>query len=291
MRVTNKMMIDNALYNVMKNSEELYELQGILASNKKINKPSDNPLDAVRILNYRGTMNSLEQYQKNIDQANSWLSYNESILGSIDSLIVKSKELAVTQSSTTASDSTRETSAELVKNIREQIISYANSQWRDRYLFGGYQTQNPPFQSDGSFLGDNGVFQVPIDKNVSLVINIDGSQLFKSGVDIFQTLQEFETALRSNDTATIRNKITELNSFLDQVISARAEVGVKVNRLDSTKSSLDNRNFTITEQLSSIENADMAYAITQYESQYLTYEASLTSATKVMQTNIVDYLR
>ena len=117
MRVTNMLMADTVSNNFFKNTERLLKIQNMIASQKRINKPSDDPLGAGNVLDFRTTLSSISQYQENISFGKSWLGVTETTLGNIDDLLVRAKEVAVYQATETASSDTRAIAAVEIKNI------------------------------------------------------------------------------------------------------------------------------------------------------------------------------
>ena len=81
MRITNKVMQNNALSNINRNKELQDDLNNQIATGKRIMKPSDDPVIAIRSLRLRGDVNQVNQYyQKNIPDAQAWLSITESAI-------------------------------------------------------------------------------------------------------------------------------------------------------------------------------------------------------------------
>ena len=88
MRITNKMMTNNALYNINSNKNLMSALEQQYSSGKKITKPSDDPIVAVRALKFRTNLSELNQYyEKNIPDALAWMDVTESALKTVNSII------------------------------------------------------------------------------------------------------------------------------------------------------------------------------------------------------------
>jgi flagellar hook-associated protein 3 len=90
---------------------------------------------------------SIDQCQRNIDNNNGWLAMTESKLSSAGELLTKARELAIGQGTATASAETRRITAENVEQLKEQMLSLANSQYGDRYLFSGSRMDTAPFSA------------------------------------------------------------------------------------------------------------------------------------------------
>ncbi|RYZ81036.1 MAG: flagellar hook-associated protein 3, partial [Proteobacteria bacterium] len=95
MRVTEKMNQAQVLNNIQKNRSELSNLQNQAATGKRITKPSDDPTAAAKILASRTEGKNLEQFDKGIVNAKSFLETTESTLAQLTESLVRAKELAI----------------------------------------------------------------------------------------------------------------------------------------------------------------------------------------------------
>ena len=84
MRVTNNMMRNNSTLNMQKNKVAYDKYLQQYITQKKIQRPSDDPTIAVRALKYRTTISEIDQYLKNIEDATSWMDATETVLKDID---------------------------------------------------------------------------------------------------------------------------------------------------------------------------------------------------------------
>ena len=88
MRITNKMMTNNVLHNINNNKNLLSTLENQYSTGKKIQKPSDDPIIAVRALKLRTNLSEITQYvEKNIPDALSWMDTTESSLGVVNEIL------------------------------------------------------------------------------------------------------------------------------------------------------------------------------------------------------------
>ena len=150
MRVSETMKFRTMTDNLFKVQNSYNELMEKMASQKTINRPSDDPLGMSRILTYRKSQASAKQYSENIDSSKAWITMTESKLTGANDLLVRAKEIALSQTTATASAETREIAAVEVQQIIEQMRTLANSQYGDRYLFSGTKVDEAPFSSSES---------------------------------------------------------------------------------------------------------------------------------------------
>lgn len=179
MRVADKMNHSQVISNLNKNRFELSKFQNQAALQKRITKPSDDPLGAARILESRTELQGFEQFEKNIISTKAFVEFSEQSLGEMGELLIRAKELAIQQSSDGASGAeTRKMVAMEMDQIFGQLVNIGNRKFGDRYLFGGYKTTQAPFDMQGNYYGDDAEIEIPIDKDAKMVMNIPGSKVF-----------------------------------------------------------------------------------------------------------------
>ena len=147
MRVSESMKFSAGLESMARSQSDYTRLIEKLTSGKVLNRPSDDPMGMSRVLGLRKSSASVAQYQKNIDSAESWLTMTESQLSSVNALLDRAREIAIAQSTATASGETRDIAAMEVQQMIEQMQSLANAEYNGRYLFAGTQMEQAPFDA------------------------------------------------------------------------------------------------------------------------------------------------
>lgn len=149
MRISENMKFNTIVDNMFKTQDSYNKLAEKIASLKEINRPSDDPIGMNRVLDLRKSRASVEQYIRNIDGCESWLTITESKLSAAGELLIKAREVAIAQSTATASAETRSSEAGTVQQLIDEMLALANSKYDDRYLFSGTKTGEEPFLSSG----------------------------------------------------------------------------------------------------------------------------------------------
>jgi len=267
MRVTNGMLAQTALRNIQANLARSETLQDQITSGSRIRRPSDDPIGASRALNFQDGLDQTTQYLRNIDQSSAWLNVSDSALGSATSLIQRAKELAVQGSNDTLSSQDRLAASVEIEQISQQMMNIANSKYGNRYIFSGTKSNLPAYTTATSagFQGNSNSIEQEISPNVTVGINVDG--------------------------AGIRGTLTQLDSRLDTILTARSQVGAKTNRLEYAQGRLQEIQVNLTSLLSQVKDVDMAEAITNFSVQDTVYKASLSAAAKAIQPSLLDYLQ
>ncbi len=150
MRVTNKMIMNNAASNINTTKECVNTRNKQMTSQKKIDRPSDDPVVAVRSLRLSTTLSQVTQYyKKNIPDATSWLDVTETSLINIRDIMKDCRDLAVTGSTDTYNQDDRNTMITQLESLQKQIFAEGNADYANRTVFTGYRTNcNLTFTED-----------------------------------------------------------------------------------------------------------------------------------------------
>lgn len=145
MRVTNNIIFNTALVNIQQQSKRLFRTQEEASSGKRVQKPSDHPLDTRRILALRATLASFEQFKRNQGTGALLLQETDTALDGIETLLLRAKNIALNAANATVNPENRAVMAQEVGNLFEQALQFGNRMVGGRYLFGGQSNEQPPF--------------------------------------------------------------------------------------------------------------------------------------------------
>lgn len=151
MRITNQMMTNNCFNNLMTNYSRLNKVNNQYTSQKKITRPSDDPVIAVRALKFRTTCSELNQYlKKNIPDANNWMEVTE---GSLDNIVGRLGEIrtqCVYGATDTLSTDNRKSILSMIEGFKNTIIAEGSTNIAGRHVFTGYKTDTDLVFKDGT---------------------------------------------------------------------------------------------------------------------------------------------
>ena len=405
MRITENMKFNTSLAS-MANVQSQYNItMEQIASQKRINRISDDPLGMTQLLDYRQGQASIEQYQKNINNSSAWLSMTETKLTSAADLLSKARELTVGQGTATATAASRRIAADNIEQLKQEMLSLANSTYGNSYLFSGSRMDTAPFSATSqaasivtnkaastSFNGavsaagaytanSNNTYVVKIvtvtggvsgteihyqissdggkdttwgtetlldgatppnytipllpvgspDGSISLTLtdsganplatgdmfsvhayapgyyqgngadlttdigsgvvinyNINGAAAFGGGI---KALDDLKAALTNNDQPGILAQLDNLKTVSDQVSFATSKVGATMNRLDLAKGNLQDLSLQLSDLASKTEEADMAVLATRMAMRQLALQASYTTAAKMGDNTILNFIK
>ncbi|MBX9766036.1 MAG: flagellar hook-associated protein FlgL [Bdellovibrionales bacterium] len=179
MRVSDNMTYGQVNRNMSDTRSKLSELQNQAASQKKINKPSDDPIGMPKVLAARTEHTNTEQFLRNINSAKTFLEYTDQSLGDLSESLMRVKELAIGQASGgSATAQTRMMVAAEVEQLYEQSVQIANRKLGERFIFGGFHTTEKPFGNRGEYLGDQGQVMIEVTKGSFIPMNVPGNHVF-----------------------------------------------------------------------------------------------------------------
>lgn len=146
MRVSHRNIYANMLTYMNHSLTGLVELNLKASSQKEINRPSDNPIGMARVLSYRDTIKSLDQYRKNVDTAQGWLNLADENLMQVSTIITRLKELAQQGATGTFSGDNREQISYEARQLYQQLIMLSNASYEGKYIYSGHKIDTPAFR-------------------------------------------------------------------------------------------------------------------------------------------------
>lgn len=323
MRVTNNMLVNNMVYNLNQNLKVLEKLQYQKATGKKFRVPSDDPIGVSKSLKFNTDISKLEQYQRNVEDALSWMADTDVALREIVEVLKRAYELTEDAANGTKTTEDLHKIREEIDQLKEHLIQIGNTTYAGRHIFSGYKTDEKLFDENGNYnidLKPDEIFEYNVGVSERVKINTLGGKVFgvarvdsDSGelvadydsniigptennfenadkaylIAVFDQLSE---ALTNNDIDTIQNSITRLQDSMEQVLAVNAEVGAKMNRLELTQKKLGVQIDGVKELLSFNEDVDLAEISMQIAMAENVYISSLMTGAKVIQPTLVEFL-
>ncbi|MBC2723262.1 MAG: flagellar hook-associated protein FlgL [Desulfosporosinus sp.] len=300
MRITNNMMTQDLLRNLQASQGRMSQIQNQMSSGYRITRPSDDPVGIQNALRMKSSISAVEQWKSNADEALGLMDTTDGTLGDMTSMLQRVKELAVQASNGTLSESDRESIAIEVDQIFEQLRLVANTKNGSRYIFSGTATDKElitkdPVTSEFVWQGNNEDVKFEVGNNLSLPISVNGQTLFKEpltgAAGVFDTLSALSTALRDNNSAAIEDSLKDIEGNIDNVLAHRANIGARTNRMTALREQLDTTSYNLIQNLSAIQDADIAKTIIEFKNSENVYKASLSVGAQIIQPSLVDFMR
>lgn len=328
-RVSENSSIHAINYATGKTKSKVEDLQ-IKGSNlKRIQKPSDDPIGNVDLLQIRSQNIDANQYLRNLNFAQTSLGFTETVLEELTDIMTKAKELAIGQSSDIYNPEVRQSVSKEIHQLRMQALSLANKRMGNRYLFSGQKLLTRPFNTDGEYAGDKSKIFIEINKDVFIPINITGNELFfdreaqpnskltlpdkaedvpieevsstgrnlaSSGGEnirssIFDELASLENALLTNNPDIIQNLLEQMDRSIDRVVAHRAKIGALSNNISNAENNIEKQKLLNEEYKSKVEDADVAEVFSNLQKEQGILKATYQASGVLMNTKLMDFLR
>lgn len=205
-RISSQQIFSGGVNRLQDLNVNLNQTQEQISTGKRVNRPSDDPVAAARILKLDQEVGRIETYQRNVGLAENRLQQEESSLSSMIDIIQRVRELTVQAGNGSLSAQDRQSISAELKQRLEELASQANTQDSSgSYIFSGFQGDSPAFAKsvDGKWVyqGDEGQRNLEIDEGVNVAISDHGKELF---VNVPSDGPTFFTESHADNSASAR---------------------------------------------------------------------------------------
>ena len=328
-RVSENSSIHSINYAVGKTKGKLEDLQLKGSTLKRVSKPSDDPVGNVELMAMRSQNVDATQYLRNLNFAQTQLSFTENVLEEMTDILVKAKELAIGQASSIYSPEIREGVSKEIHQMRQQVLGLANKRIGNRYLFSGQKVLTRPFDENGKYQGDKNKINIEINKDVFIPVNLNGNDLFFSkdkkpvereqlnlktpGIEIntdnlhrapasiddqqevvasvFDELRGLENALLTDNPQIIQSLLEKLDTSIERVVTFRTEIGALTNTISNAETNIEKNKLLNEAHKSKIEDADVTELMSDLSKEQAVLKATYKASSNLMNTSLMDFLR
>ena len=277
------MLSNNMLKNLSNSYNRLGKLQDQISTQKKFTKPSDDPVAAMMGMNYRSDVNKIEQYTRNIGEANNWVNSTDDALNHAVLALQRIRELTVQASNDTYGEDQRKAIAEEIKQLQDQMIDIGDTQIGDKYIFNGKDTNLRPSEHGFS----EGAVKFEVFSGITMPANIEGKSMFTNANTSIQKLYD---SLMNNDS-DIGTHLASIDDTMSEFLAKRSVIGAKQNRVEMMEDRLASQEVFSKEILSNNEDIDIEKAIIEFTTQESVHSAALSIGSRIIQPSLVDFLR
>ncbi len=385
---------DNVSFALSLHSEAMSRLQEQVATGNRVNRPSDSPSDAYRILGLDSQKSATQNYINNLSDMEGFLGASSTIIENIISEFVEARKQMTQITSGTYGEQSRQRVAEGINSILEQIVMLANTKQSNRYLFGGSNTTSAPYvaeRTDGqiskvtyqgsaeqlnvevapgltssafyvgddifrstnrdapiffshtgakagtgtsSITGDTWLlvtydgtnYKLSIDDGASFVtvpvggdtnqavtnsrtgqvLYVDSTEINSTGADlvsvhgtydVFNTLISIRDILEnkkelSNDQLQelLGNSLESLQEVNELLVQTQVSVGSRIGFLGNLQDNLENIQYNSEDELTRLQQADIAQVAMDLSRREILYQMSLSVAAKLMSMSLLDFI-
>ena len=300
MPISTKLFNEQAVARFNRLTGDIQNTQGRIATGKNILRASDDPVAAANISFTRDQKVMLDRFNTNIDRARIRLNVTENVVSDTMNVLTRAYELALQGRNDALSAADRQAIAKEVTQLKNTITGLANSRDSNgNYMFGGFKLNQAPFRADEDgtiqYHGDSGAHSVQVSEDLRLRTGVDGATMFlrvptqTGGKDVFTILEKLENDLKSGYADA--SSVDDLDASIQHFSIQQTRVGAELNKADLQQAALEKRILLMDENLSGLEDADLAALVTELQSQIVSRDAAQQAFVKIGQQSLFDYIR
>ena len=260
-------------------SQEIARGEVEIATGKRILAPSDDPMGAARVAELSLAEGNEATWLQNVKTASALASRADTTLKSVATGIDRAKELMLAAASGTMSAENRAVIATELRGIAEEIASLR-------------QTRDPRGEP---LFRTNGALEIPVNAGVRIAPVATRADIFDTPVDLVATINAAAAAAAEPDpaarAAAVPISLDQLDDAANQIATARADQGIRADRLEKMEERLTTSKVDLKEQKAAIEATDVTEAITRIQSKQLSLEAAQAIFARISQRSLFDLIR
>lgn len=292
-RMTTSTMMRSAQRNLQSNMVELAKLQEQATSLKAIGRPSDDPAGTADALNVRAAQRAVDQYVRNANDGDGWLTTIDSALTSTNSLLNRIRDLTVQGANDgSMSQTAKQALAVELTGLKDDLLKRANTTYLGRNVFSGNTDTGAAFDpTTYAFSGAPGdSVQRRVGDDATVRVDADGSAVFGvGGASVFALVVEIADDLIAGNN--IGTHLVALDGHMKRIVSQHTQIGAQQNQIDRAQELLIKEKGSLEAQRAGIEDLDLSQVILDLKTQEVTYQSALAVTARVLQPTLMDFLR
>ncbi|MEC3736781.1 flagellar hook-associated protein FlgL [Bacillus safensis] len=302
MRVTQGMISQNSLRNISKSYEKLSKINEQAQTGKRFTKTSDDPVAAVKSLQYSTALFRNEQYKNNLNEAQNWIDTSETSVTEIIDIMSNIRDKVLDAANGTKQPEDLAAIGVEIGQMKKQIIDAMNTQMLGKFVFNGTNTNVKPVveNADGTYTfnfenyTDANAVQANISDGITLNVNSNPISAFggqANGQNVIEMLTDLENSLKNGTFANSDDALGSIDQFKEVMSAERSDLGARSNRVDLVGSRLTSQFQVLKNAKSDNEDVESEKAILDLLQQETVNRAALATTAKVIQPSLVDFLR
>ncbi|MBX7137155.1 MAG: hypothetical protein K1X83_04155 [Oligoflexia bacterium] len=326
-RVSELQISRNLVNQIAQNRAQVDKYSNEISSGVKVDSPGDSNFSGT-IAQYQDTLAKLGAYKNRISFVQGFLEFQDNAVTQVGDLLTRAKEIAEQGANGSISSQARSELAPEVFQLRDQLVALANSTYQGRYVWGGADDDDPPYDpqtytnygstaSSQRYTFDNEAGTaiqrtINIGQDLDVTINTPANDVFDRAI---QGLERLGRALEGYDTqpasgaptgaggaytfpADYTNQTNAIKSAMDLMDTARkndvvpeqVSIGARLKRLDTATSLIELTENSSKEVLSKLQDADYTDSISNLNLAQTALQAAMTVTSRVLSQSILDYI-
>lgn len=279
-------------------AERMAEFQRQVATGTRVARPSDDPSAAASSIVERGAVAGYQQYAQASDSAESRLRVVDTVLSDIIDKLSAARAVVLSVQGATAGEAQRRAGAQELQSLREAVLEDLNTTFRGTYVFSGAAGTVQPFGKDAggtvlAYAGATREVDVDIDRGRSVAVAFDGSTISRGAdpADVFAAFDAAAAAALAGDNDALSDASAALARAFDRATQVQSRVGTSLRTLADQQLRLGEATRASQARVASLEDANLASAISGMQQAETTYAAALGAAARTSRLSLWDFLK
>ena len=270
-----------------------------MSSGLRVASLSDDPVAASTNVALSSSMARIDSYVQSSNREQSLLQVTDSALGEVVSQVTAALSLGVRATSGSLSSANLAAIGKQLSDLRDSVVSLANTSYQGTYVFAGSQGNTRPFTLDSttipataSYAGDTVTQKIETPDGQKVQTNVPGSDIFMArGADLLGALNKLVADVNAASTGGLSADTAALTASLATVSTQRGTIGSSLNRLISTTGYAQTQSTMLQARQSDLLSADPAAVASELKTAEVQHQALLSIESALSQVNLFSYLK
>ena len=282
MRVSSLYNSNAMMSQLSRNGDRLSKLMEQMATLKRVNVPSDDPIAATRLVQINREQSAIKQYQSNITRISGTLSIQESHVTAINNQLLSLNDKLLSAANGTHSQQDMAGYGAEVDSMIDSLVASMNAQNENgSYLFSGTNTGTKPVQWDEAsgkyiYAGNDSTRETTVANGVNITENTNIAGAFSSGGNDLEMLNQLKALSdkMKDPSIPVESYQDDISSVLNSVKTTRdnvssifTDLGGRQNRLtmlDDAHTDVSMANELVVHDLSDTDLGTATYNLELY---------------------------
>ena len=285
-RISQNQLSRTILTDILDNRERLNKYSNEISSGLKVIEPGDSKFSGT-ISQYRETLSRLEGHLGRVSAVTSYISFQDNVVTQVNDLLIRAKELATQAANETYSAENRAQVAKEVFAIRDQIVDLANSKYQGKYVYGGTDDDDPPYDAaaydmpasgsaseryvyDDTSVDPGGALTrtVNLTDDISIVVNTPGNQIFDNAIQALERLGRALEGYSTNPASGAPDGTGAAYNLPDETALQTRAISDAINLIDTARESdIMPERVSLGARLRRLESAESLIGLTRTDAE------------------------
>jgi flagellar hook-associated protein 3 FlgL len=301
-RVTSAMVTSSTMADINAAQVAMARSQQELSSGRTILEPSDNPYGTGEAITLQSALDGFTAYEHSAQDGISWLNVSSTAMSGIDNQVQRVRELLLQASNGVNGPSDLQDIATEVQQLTEGVKQDANTQYAGQYVFSGTLTTTPPYEpgeKNDVYQGNAGTVARALGPGGSVNVSVNLASVLGNGKGaadgkLLDTLRTITQNLREGTPAAVEalstSDLKNLDTNLTALTGIQAEAGAITDQLNLAVSRIQGLQATSTQQLSNVQDANIAKVSIEFSNQQAAFNAALRAGASIVQESLLEFL-